>query len=93
LPAAPIVCTYMARRPPVFIRNIAGACLLNIAHGLYPRVSMSDIDLDNACLALNKASSLNDGRVYAGGLTKFEPGAVEDMFIDWTSFTWLETAV
>jgi hypothetical protein len=93
LPAAPIVCTYMARRPPVFIRNVAGAYLLNIAHGLYPRVPMSDIDLDNACSALNKASSLNDGRVYAGGLTKFEPSAVEDMLIDWTSFTWLEAAV
>ena len=93
LPAAPIVCTYMARRAPVFIRNIAGARLLNIAHGLYPRVPMSDVDLDNACLALNKASSLGDGRVYAGGLTKFEPSAVEDMLIDWTSFTWLEAAV
>jgi hypothetical protein len=93
LPAAPIVCTYMARRPPVFIRNIAGARLLNIAHGLYPRSPMSDVDLDRACLALNKASSLSDGRVYAGGLTKFEPSAVEDMFIDWTSFTWLEAAV
>lgn len=93
LPAAPIVCTYMARRAPVFIRNIAGARLLNIAHGLYPRVPMSDLDLDNACLALNKASSLKDGRVYAGGLTKFEPSAVEDMFIDWASFTWLEAAV
>ena len=93
LPAAPIVCTYMARRPPVFIRNIAGARLLNIAHGLYPRVPMSDVDLDNACLALNRASSLNYGRVYAGGLTKFEPSAVEDMLIDWTSFTWLEAAV
>ena len=93
LPAAPIVCTYMARRPPVFIRNIAGARLLNIAHGLYPRVPMSDVDLDNACRALNKASSLKDGRVYAGGLTKFEPSAVEDMLIDWTSFTWLEAAV
>jgi len=93
LPAAPIVCTYMARRPPVFIRNIAGASLLNIAHGLYPRVPMSEADLDNACTALNKASCLKDGRVYAGGLTKFEPSAIEDMLIDWTSFTWLEAAV
>jgi hypothetical protein len=83
----------MARRPPVFIRNIAGARLLNIAHGLYPLVPMSDVDLDSACFALNRASSLSDGRVYAGGLTKFEPSAVEDMLIDWASFTWLEAAV
>jgi len=93
LPAAPIICTYMARRPPVFIRNVAGARLLNIAHGLYPRVPMSEADLDEACLALNRASSLNDGRVYAGGLTKFEPSAVEGILIDWAYFTWLEAAV
>jgi len=93
LPAAPIICTYMARRPPVFIRNVAGARLLNIAHGLYPRVPMSEADLDEACLALNRASSLNDGRVYAGGLTKFEPSAVEGMLIDWAFFNWLEAAV
>ena len=83
----------MARRPPVFIRNVAGARLLNIAHGLYPRVPMSEADLDEACLALNRASSLNDGRVYAGGLTKFEPSAVEGMLIDWAFFNWLEAAV
>jgi hypothetical protein len=54
---------------------------------------MSEADLDEACLALNRASSLNDGRVYAGGLTKFEPSAVEGILIDWAYFTWLEAAV
>lgn len=90
--AAPIVCTYMARRPPVFVRNIGGACLLNVAHGLYPLAPMSDAELDDACRSLNRASNLNAGRVYAGGLTKFEPGAVEDMVIDWTPQRWLEAA-
>ena len=34
---APILATYMARRPPAFVRNLAGARHINIAHGLYPR--------------------------------------------------------
>src|SRR5262245_4932267 len=34
---APILATYMARRPPAFVRNLAGARHVNIAHGLYPR--------------------------------------------------------
>ena len=33
----PIMASYMGRRPPVFVRNQAGASYLNIAHGLYPR--------------------------------------------------------
>ncbi len=33
----PILASYMARRPPAFVRNLAGARFLNIAHGLYPR--------------------------------------------------------
>jgi hypothetical protein len=90
--AAPIVCTYMARRAPVFVRNMVDARLLNIAHGLYPLIPMSDVELDEVCRSLNRASNLNDGRVYAGGLTKFEPSAVEDMLIDWTPSTLLEAA-
>ena len=31
---APILATYMARRPPAFTRNLAGARHINIAHGL-----------------------------------------------------------
>ena len=34
---APILATYMARRPPGFVRNLGGARHLNIAHGIYPR--------------------------------------------------------
>ncbi len=93
LPAAPIICTYMARRPPVFVRNVAGVRLLNVAHGLYPLVPLSNLELDDVCIALNKASKLSDGRVYAGGLTKFEPSAVEDIVIDWASSNCLEAAV
>src|SRR5207302_1673576 len=37
---APILATYMARRPPAFVRNLAEARHINIAHGLYPRVEL-----------------------------------------------------
>lgn len=78
---APIICTYMARRPPAFVRNLVGARLLNIAHGLYPRAQMSEGELDEFCRKLNNAADIKDGRVYAGGLIKFEPGTIEDMVI------------
>lgn len=80
---APIICTYMARRRPAFIRNDAGAGILNIAHGLYPKVPLTNEELDEICVALNAAVLLTDGRVYAGGLTKFEPKAVEGLVIGW----------
>jgi hypothetical protein len=74
---APIVMTYMARRPPKFVRNMCGARLINIAHGLYPREPIPARDLDIVTRWLNKNVSRLDGRTYAGGLTKFEPREVE----------------
>jgi hypothetical protein len=38
---APILATYMARRPPAFVVNSAAARHINIAHGLYPRETLS----------------------------------------------------
>lgn len=75
--AAPILCTYMGRRPPVFVRNIARARFVNIAHGLYPRVPMNAADLDAYAAYLNEAVCVEEGRTYAGGLTKFEPKEIE----------------
>ena len=69
----PIVMTYMGRRPPVFARNIAKAPLLNIAHGLYPKVELTDQEQDALVAWLNKNVSIDSGRSYAGGLVKFEP--------------------
>ena len=43
---APILATYMARRPPTFVRNLVGARHVNIAHGLYPRTPMAPEVLD-----------------------------------------------
>ena len=74
---APIVCTYMARRPPAFVRNQCGARLLNIAHGLYPRGPITDESMGALVAWLRANVRVDAGRTYAGGLTKFEPREVE----------------
>ncbi|MGB0065644.1 MAG: hypothetical protein WBP85_14475 [Terracidiphilus sp.] len=78
---APILATYMARRPPAFVRNIAHARHINIAHGIYPRVPMSPKMLDLLSRLLSSAATVSDGRTYAGGLTKFEPKEMERILI------------
>lgn len=79
--AAPILVTYMARRPPAFVRNRCRAHHLNIAHGIYPRVPMSDALLDALSAWLRDTVCLTDGRSYAGGLTKFEPRELERLSV------------
>ncbi len=74
---APILATYMARRAPAFVLNEADARHLNIAHGIYPREAMAPNVLSALVAYLRGASSLQGGRVYAGGLTKFEPREME----------------
>ena len=74
---APILATYMARRAPAFVRNIADARHLNIAHGLYPLVPLPDSALDQLADALRNSVSVSLGRTYAGGLVKFEPREME----------------
>lgn len=74
---APILCTYMARRPPAFVLNPHGARHINISHGLYPRAPMDRATLRAYVRFLNSSVIVGDGRTYAGGLTKFEPGEVE----------------
>ena len=76
-PPAPILCTYMARRPPAFVRNPCGARHLNIAHGLYPRDPLPGSVLDALCAWLQNNVCVSSGRTYAGGLTKFEPKELE----------------
>ena len=44
---APILATYMARRPPAFVRNEVAARHINVAHGLYPREQLSERVLSN----------------------------------------------
>lgn len=74
--APPIVVTYMGRRPPVFAINTAGARLINVAHGLYPKIQISPSSTANLVNWLNNNVSQDSGRVYAGGLTKFEPSEI-----------------
>ncbi len=78
---APILATYMARRPPAFVRNLASARHINIAHGLYPRDPLSDEFLSRLTDYLSTCTNINDGRTYAGGLTKFEPREMERILI------------
>jgi hypothetical protein len=78
---APILATYMARRPPTFVRNLAGARHINIAHGLYPRVALSSDQLRGLARYLSENVATDEGRTYAGGLTKFEPREMERLLV------------
>jgi hypothetical protein len=76
-PPAPILATYMARRPPIFVRNPRRARHINIAHGLYPRQPIPARVLDKLAAHLRDTVTIHGGRTYAGGLTKFEPREME----------------
>ncbi|HTV87350.1 MAG TPA: N-6 DNA methylase [Dyella sp.] len=78
---APILSTYMARRAPAFVRNLCGARHINVAHGLYPRQELSSAKLDALAGWLRENVLTDDGRTYAGGLTKFEPKELERILV------------
>lgn len=77
----PILCTYMARQPPAFVLNHAKVRLLNIAHGLYPVQPVAEQDLAVIAGYLRQTADMAEGRTYAGGLVKLEPGDVERLHI------------
>lgn len=77
----PILATYMARRPPAFVRNLAGARYINVAHGLYPRDPLPESILMALAGYLSRTTTQTQGRTYAGGLTKFEPREMERLFV------------
>jgi methylase of polypeptide subunit release factors len=78
---APIISTYMARRPPAFVINKADARHINIAHGLYPRGLMSAQAQLSLVRFMQTNISQRSGRTYAGGLTKFEPREMERLIV------------
>ncbi len=86
---APILATYMARRPPTFVRNLAEARNLNAVHGIYPVEPMSEAALRRLARSLRDRASLSGGRMYAGGLAKFEPKEMERIMVPPRS--WLES--
>jgi len=79
--AAPIISTYMARRPPGFVINQADARHINIAHGLYPREQLTEVTKKALVDYLQVNISQRSGRTYAGGLTKFEPREMERLIV------------
>jgi adenine-specific DNA-methyltransferase len=86
--AAPIVMTYMGRRPPVFAINKARAQLINVAHGLYPRQQVTEDQMTRLVAWLNVNVSQEGGRTYAGGLTKFEPSEAMRILIPNSLANW-----
>ena len=80
-PPAPIICTYMARRPPTFAYNPHGVRHINIAHGLYPRQVLEASTLTALTRYLNANARAGDGRTYAGGLVKFEPSEIQRLYV------------
>jgi hypothetical protein len=49
------------------------------AHGLYPRDPLPPAALDSLAANLRASVTAAQGRVYAGGLAKFEPGEMEHL--------------
>lgn len=76
-----IMMTYMARHAPTFVVNSDGLGMLNVVHGIYPTVELSDHAVRRLADYLNNNVSVADGRTYAGGLTKFEPREVERLVV------------
>lgn len=76
-----IMMTYMARHPPVFVANSDRLCMLNVVHGIYPTVDLSERAVENLVKYLNENVDMLDGRMYSGGLVKFEPREVERLLV------------
>ena len=78
---ATILMTYMARKAPVFVANPQRVRSLNVVHGIYPFVDLSERAVEGLVEYLNTSVSQDEGRTYCGGLTKFEPKEVEQLWV------------
>lgn len=76
-----ILMTYMGRGKPTFVVNRRRLPMLNVVHGLYPRVDMTPKALDRLAAFLNESVDTAGGRTYCGGLVKFEPREAEAIMV------------
>ena len=76
-----ILMTYMARHAPVFVVNEDGLGMLNVVHGIYPNDGLSEKAIERLADYLNSNVQVQDGRMYSGGLAKFEPREVERIVV------------
>lgn len=75
---APILATYMRRGRPRFALNPGRCPNLNTVHGLYPKTDISEETMRRVVAYLNNGELYGDtGRVYQGGLIKYEPKEME----------------
>lgn len=79
----PVVATYMARQPPAFAFNPDGIVILNVLHGLYPKIALSKGKLEKFAQTLNRHRHRfgEAGRFYHGGLQKLEPRDMEELLV------------
>lgn len=76
-----IMMTYMGRSTPTFVLNDHKLPMLNVIHGLYPKRDFSPRALQNLTNYLNEHVQLSDGRMYSGGLVKYEPKEVSAIMV------------
>ncbi len=79
----PIVATYMTRQGPAFALNPDHLAILNVLHGIFPRLPMNQAQLAGLVryLNTNRKTFLGAGRTYQGGLEKFEPREMEALLV------------
>ncbi|KFI91239.1 modification methylase XamI [Bifidobacterium saguini DSM 23967] len=76
-----ILMTYMGRGKPTFVVNRQKLPMLNVVHGLYPKVDMTPKAIDRLTSFLNESVDTASGRTYCGGLVKFEPREAESIMV------------
>lgn len=78
----PVVATYMGRGRPAFALNPELMPTVNVVHGLYPKVQLDEVQLCGLVNFLNSTELQgSSGRVYQGGLRKFEPKEMERLLV------------
>lgn len=81
-PSPPAVfMTYMGRGKPTFVVNKKKLPMLNVVHGLYPKIKLTPKAIERLVSFLNDSVDMTSGRTYCGGLVKFEPREVEAIMV------------